>query len=177
LKRLEWRVCGGGAREGRDAVSCLAPLLRRYQGLIATEMTSILYPIKLQAVPSRSTFVSCSASLVISRFRPVDRRPDFDGFHAWKNVPPWSPLHRKLQQHSTPLHNPTFDALQAGTDSVRSASTEFEPPPSDSQVPTAERPEISQEIPETPTVAVNNVRHEDNKSDNGDPSSHHWHAG
>src|SRR4051794_4242550 len=52
----------------------------------------------------------------------------------WKNVPPWSPLYRKLQLHSTTsLHNPTVDMLHAGSDSLGSTLTELEPLP-DSRV-------------------------------------------
>jgi hypothetical protein len=45
---------------------------------------------------------------------------------------------------------------QAGTDSITSIPTEFEPPPNSSTTPTAERSELSPEIPERPTVAVDN---------------------
>ena len=80
--------------------------------------------------------------------------------YPWKNVPPWSPLYYKLQQHSaTPLHNqPTIEALHAGTDSLESTSTELERPPKDSRGSVAERLENSPEIPETPIVALESVR-------------------
>jgi len=48
----------------------------------------------------------------------------------WINTPPWSPLHRKLQQRSDkPLDNLTVDTLHPSTDSSRSPSTELEPAP------------------------------------------------
>ena len=100
--------------------------------------------------------------------------------YPWKNVPRWSKLYDKLQQHSaTPLHNqPTAEALHADTDSLKSISTEFERPPKDSRGPVAERPENSPEIPETPTVALEGVRRgDDDHSDDGNALSHfrrHW---
>jgi hypothetical protein len=60
----------------------------------------------------------------------------------WVNVPPWSPLHRRLEQRSDkPLDNLTVDALHPGTDSSRSPSTELEPAPKDSEAPVTERHE------------------------------------
>jgi hypothetical protein len=39
--------------------------------------------------------------------------------YPWKNVPPWSPLHRKLQQRSDKsLDNPSIDALHIRTDDL-----------------------------------------------------------
>ena len=87
------------------------------------------------------------------------------------NVPEWSLLHRKL--HSVPPRLFIIQPLirsQAGTDSIRSIPTEFEPPPNNSTALTTERSEISPEIPETPTVAVDSVRHEENDSDDDNNS-------
>jgi len=80
--------------------------------------------------------------------------------YPWKNVPRWSKLYDKLQQHSaTPLHNqPTAEALH-----VKSISTEFGRPPKDSRGPVAEQPENSPEIPETPAVALEGVRRGDDE--------------
>jgi hypothetical protein len=94
-----------------------------------------------------------------------------------KNVPHWSPLHRKLQEHSTTPHSPTAGALHTDTDSPTSNSTEVEPAPKDSTVPIVERPEISPEIPETPAAALEDMRRkEDNNSDDGNAPSLRSHA-
>jgi hypothetical protein len=89
------------------------------------------------------------------------------------NVPPWSPLHRRLQQHSDkPLDNLTVDALHPGTDNSRSPSTELEPTPKDSEAPVTERLESSLEIPETP-AALEMMRHEeDDHGDDGNTPSY-----
>jgi hypothetical protein len=88
--------------------------------------------------------------------------------YPWKDVPSWTPLHRKLQQYSTaPLQRPTVDALHANLDGLASISTEFESPPKDSATLMAERPKISPEIPETPSVSIGNVRCEDSHSSDG----------
>jgi hypothetical protein len=97
--------------------------------------------------------------------------------YPWKNVPQWSKLYGKLQQHSaTLLHNqPTVEAPHAGTDSLESASTELERPPKDSRGPVAERLENSPEIPETSTVALESVRRgDDDHSDGGNTLSFSW---
>jgi hypothetical protein len=89
--------------------------------------------------------------------------------YPWKNVPSWSPLHRKLQQYSNkPFNNLTGNTLHADTDSVRSPSTEFEPAPKDSMALITQRLEGSPEIPETPVVALENLRREEGDySDDG----------
>jgi len=39
--------------------------------------------------------------------------------YPWKNVPPWSPLYRKLQQRSDKsLDNPNVDTLHTSTDDL-----------------------------------------------------------
>jgi hypothetical protein len=89
-------------------------------------------------------------------------------------APPWSPLYRKLQQHSSkPLDNPTVHTLPAGTDSPGSPSTEFEPAPKDSKALVTERVESSPEIPKTPAVALEKMRREeDSHSEDGNTPSH-----
>jgi hypothetical protein len=93
--------------------------------------------------------------------------------YPWKNVPPWSPLHRKLRQRSTaPRQSPTVDALYAGPDSLAGSSTELESPSKDSTALIAERPNLSPEIPETPPAALKDVRREkDNHGEDGDTPS------
>jgi hypothetical protein len=116
-----------------------------------------------------------STPLLVNMEPTPGRKP-----YPWKNVPRWSKLYDKLQQHSaTPLHNqPTVEALHAGTDNLESASTEFERPPKDSRGLVTERPENSPEIPETPTVALKSMRcGDDDHSDDGNTLSHfrgHW---
>lgn len=85
--------------------------------------------------------------------------------HTWlqdkclEDVPSWFPLHRKLQQHSTaPLQRPTVDVLHASPSSLASTSIRFGPSPKDSTNLEAERLEISSEILETQSVAIDNVR-------------------
>jgi hypothetical protein len=93
----------------------------------------------------------------------------------WINVPPWSPLHRRLQQCSDkPLNDLTVDALHPSTDSSRSPSTELEPAPKDSEAPVTERLESSLEILETPAAAaLEMMRHEeDDHGDDGNTRSH-----
>jgi hypothetical protein len=78
-------------------------------------------------------------------------------------------LYRKLQQRSDkPLDDLSVDALHTGTDSSRFLSTELEPAPKDSRAFVIERPENSPEIPETPIVALEEMRREENDhSENG----------
>jgi hypothetical protein len=89
------------------------------------------------------------------------------------NVPPWSLLHRRLQQRSDkPLNNLTVDALHPGTDSSRSPSTELESAPKDSEAPVTERLESSLEIPKT-SAALEMIRHEeDDYGDDGNTPSY-----
>jgi hypothetical protein len=65
--------------------------------------------------------------------------------HPWVSPPLWSSLYRRLRQHS----QPTVKSLHAGTVSLRSTSSEFEPPPKRFRAPTTERAESPSEIPET----------------------------
>jgi hypothetical protein len=85
-------------------------------------------------------------------------------------------LYGKLQQRSDkPLDDVSVDALHTGTDGSRSFSTELEPAPKDSRAFVTERPENSPEIPETPTVALEEMRRGD--SEDGNTPSHaygHW---
>jgi len=82
--------------------------------------------------------------------------------HSWINVPRWSSLYRKLQQRSDrPLDDPSVDTLHNGTDSSRSPSTELEPAPKDSRALVTDRPENSPEIPETPVIALEKIRREE----------------
>jgi hypothetical protein len=97
--------------------------------------------------------------------------------YPWKNVPRWSKLYYKLQQHSaTLLHNqPTVEALHAGTDSLESISTELECPPKDSRGPVAERTRNSPEILEILIVALESVRRgDDDHSDDGNTLPFSW---
>jgi hypothetical protein len=82
--------------------------------------------------------------------------------YPWKNVPRWSKLYDKLQQQ----------ALHAGTDSLKSTSTDFERLPKDSSGPLAGQPENSLEIPETPIIALESMRRGgDDHSDDGNTLS------
>jgi hypothetical protein len=67
------------------------------------------------------------------------------------------------------LYNPTVEALHADLDSQGSTKPELKRPPKDSVV---EQPKISFEIPETPAVALKNIRrgHDDYSDDNNTPS-------
>jgi hypothetical protein len=67
-----------------------------------------------------------------------------------------------------PFHVLTIDTLHVSTDSLRSASTEFEPPPKDSKALVAEQSEVLSEISETSAACLQNARRvENNHSDNG----------
>jgi hypothetical protein len=88
-------------------------------------------------------------------------------------------LYRKLQQLSDkPLDDLSVDTLHTGTDSSRSPSTELEPAPKDSRAFVTKRPENSPEIPETPIIALEEMRRkEDDHSDDGNTPSYaygHW---
>jgi hypothetical protein len=82
-------------------------------------------------------------------------------------------LYRKLQQRSDkPLDDPSVDALHTSTDSSRSPSTELEPAPEDSKAFITKRPENSPEIPETPIIALEKMRREeDDRSEDGNTPS------
>jgi hypothetical protein len=82
-------------------------------------------------------------------------------------------LYRRLQQRSDkPLNNPSVDALHTGTDSSRSPATELEPAPKDSRAFVTKRPENSPKIPETPIIALEKMRREedDHSEDDNTPS-------
>jgi len=53
------------------------------------------------------------------------------------------------------------DGLHTGTNSLGSTSTAIKSPPRDSRALVAERPDISPEIPETPAVAFEDMRREE----------------
>jgi hypothetical protein len=96
---------------------------------------------------------------------PIGKTP------LWKNVPSWSLLYHKCQQHpTTPLHDPTADALHAGTDSLTFHSTEVGPSP---QALIAEGPNILPEIMETSAVALEETqREEGHYREDGNASSY-----
>ena len=76
-----------------------------------------------------------------------------------------------------PLGNPIVDALHAGTDSPRAPfgppSAEFEPAPKNSRAPVIEQVESPLKIPETPEVALEKMRREeDNHSEDGNTPSY-----
>ena len=74
---------------------------------------------------------------------------------------------------TSPLDNPTADALHAGTDSSRSPLTELRPAPKDSKAPVTERLKSSPEIPETPVAALEMARYKENDHNNdGNTPSH-----
>ena len=81
----------------------------------------------------------------------------------------WSPLRRKYQQHSTASpYDLTADALYVGTDDLITPSAEVEPLLQDCRAVVVERVEMSPEIPETPAVALKEIRDkEDDHSDDG----------
>jgi hypothetical protein len=91
--------------------------------------------------------------------------------HPRVNPPPWSKLYHKLQEHSDkPLDNLTVDTPHA---SLTSPPSELKPAPKDSGPPVTERLESSLEIPETPAVALEMMRcEEDDHGDNGNTPSH-----
>jgi hypothetical protein len=66
-----------------------------------------------------------------------------------------------------PLQSPTVDALHDGSDSLACTSTGLGPPPKDSIALIADRPDMSQKIPEKPVVAPEDVRHEYSHGEDG----------
>jgi hypothetical protein len=82
----------------------------------------------------------------------------------------------KVNGHSDKhLDNLTVDTLYAGTDSPTSPSSEFEPAPKDSGAPVTEQFESSLEIPETPAVALEMMRREeDDHGGNSNTPSFMW---
>lgn len=70
--------------------------------------------------------------------------------HFWKNVPSWSPLNRKIQQHfNTPLRDSMADA---GTDSLGPTPIDVKPLPPKSRALVDEPANTLQEIPQRPIV-------------------------
>jgi hypothetical protein len=72
-----------------------------------------------------------------------------------------------------PLDNLSVDSLHIGTDSSSSPLTELEPAPKDSRAFITKRPGNSPEIPETPIIALEKMRREeDDHSEDGNTLSY-----
>src|SRR5277367_6019446 len=86
---------------------------------------------------------------------------------------PWSPYIPKLHRSPIePLSEPPSCARRADTDNAEPILTTSESAPRDSRAFVIEQPKNSPEIPETLTVALENVRHEDDHSEDGNTPSH-----
>ena len=82
----------------------------------------------------------------------------------WKNPPPWSPLHHRLQQALNPPPSETDAyAFHPDADNADLFLTTSEPPPELAEALIGQ-PEDSPEIPETPAAAVESVQHEEVRS-------------
>jgi hypothetical protein len=120
--------------------------------------TRFLWPLPTSShEPTHSTPSSCPAAALLGRKKSL-----------WKKIPPpWALSHDKIQQALNPSPQPPLDALRSALDHAEPTLTASEPEPEEARALIGQ-PGDSPEIPETPAVAFDDVRsEEDDHSDNG----------